>query len=44
MQTEAKLNAQVIAGEARNNTAWFPTNSRAKDNGGQELQTTRDTG
>lgn len=42
MQTEAKLNAQVTAGEARNKAAWF--SSQAKDNGGQELQTTQDMG
>lgn len=28
MQTEAKLNAQVIAGEASNKAAWFPTEDR----------------
>lgn len=40
MQTEAKLNAQVTAGEARNKAAWFT--SQAKDNRGQELQTSQD--
>lgn len=42
MQTEAKLNAQVTAGEVRNKAAWFT--SQAKDNRGQELQTTQDLG
>lgn len=44
MQKEAKLNAQVIAGEARNKAAWFPTNSQAKYSGQQELQIKLDTG